>query len=63
MIQSMYTSIPDTSDAAYWIIKPNGLDRSITFVPRDKELHKELKQKARKLSQANSSYKNRNKKE
>jgi len=42
-----YTQIPDTSDNEYWEIKANdGQLRSQTFIPRDKELHRQLKLKA-----------------
>lgn len=47
MSKLLYTVIPDTSDATYWEMKPqNTLERSSTFVPRNKELHQQLKQKA-----------------
>ena len=62
MTQPTYTDIPDTSDSAYWMTSPNGQDRSTTFVPRDKELHKQLKAKAWKEIQAKNSYKDRRKK-
>ena len=63
MAQDQYTLIPDTSDANYWEIKTrNTLERSSTFVPRDKNLHQQLKQKAWKEIQAKHSYKDRNKK-
>ena len=62
MTQPTYTAIPDTSDSAYWITSYNGQTRSSTFVPRDKELHKQLKQQAWKEIQAKNSYKDRRKK-
>ena len=62
MTQPAYTDIPDTSDSAYWIISYNGQARSTTFVPRDKELHQQLKAKAWKEIQAKNSYKDRRKK-
>lgn len=47
MSQPVYTTIPDTSDLAYWELKTqNTQERSTTFVPRDKELHQQLKVKA-----------------
>ena len=47
MTQADYTEIPDTSDSTYWEaqIRDNQI-RSTTFVPRDKELHLQLKKKA-----------------
>ncbi|SFF35293.1 hypothetical protein SAMN05216167_15215 [Spirosoma endophyticum] len=63
MNQQQYTAIPDTSDNQYWIRTLNSQDRSTTFVPRDKELHRLLKQNAKKLSQPASSYKKRAKKD
>ena len=47
MTQPDYTTIPDTSDSTYWEVqvRANQL-RSTTFVPRDKELHLQLKKKA-----------------
>ncbi|QMW03448.1 hypothetical protein [Spirosoma foliorum] len=47
MNNSIYTEIPDTSDLTYWVIKrQDGQQRSVTFEPRDKELHQQLKRKA-----------------
>lgn len=47
MNHPIYSEIPDTSDLTYWAIKAqDGQLRSVTFVPRDKELHQELKRKA-----------------
>ncbi|GAB4000049.1 hypothetical protein GCM10028807_51870 [Spirosoma daeguense] len=63
MSESTHTAIPDTSDTTYWIATQNEQDRSVSFVPRDKELHRELKQKARKSSQSAPTYKSRNKKD
>ena len=63
MNQIQYTAIPDTSDNSYWISTHNSQDRSTTFVPRDKELHRELKLKAKKQNPSTSSYKNRAKKD
>lgn len=56
MSQPLYTEIPDTSDLNYWEIKihDNQL-RSTTFVPRDKELHQQLKKKAWATIQASQS--------
>ncbi len=53
MLESTYTSIPDTADLSYWEAKlvPNSL-RSITFVPRDKVLHQQLKVAAWAITQA-----------
>ncbi|MBC3787502.1 hypothetical protein [Spirosoma utsteinense] len=50
---SQYLEIPDTSDSNYWALKitHNG-DRSTTFVPKDKELHHELKVRAWKIIQS-----------
>ena len=62
MTQPPYTAIPDTSDLAYWMTSYNAENRSSTFVPRDKELHKQLKQQAWKEIQAKSLYKDRRKK-
>ena len=49
MIKSMegqeYTSIPDTTDTNYWAIK-HQKGKLSTFIPRNPELHKALKQKA-----------------
>ncbi|GAB3758939.1 hypothetical protein [Spirosoma pomorum] len=47
MSKPVYTRIPDTSDSIYWKVKlvPDSL-RSITFVPRDKALHQQLKKAA-----------------
>ncbi len=48
MNPSTYTSIPDTSDMDYWELKASDLeDRSKTFVPRDKDLHRALMIKQR----------------
>ena len=53
MSKKTYTAIPDTSDADYWELKSeDGRARSKTFVPRDKELHLELKTQAWKKIQA-----------
>ncbi|WP_461101461.1 hypothetical protein [Spirosoma koreense] len=47
MSHPIYTEIPDTSDLTYWEIKLQDSQlRCITFVPRDKELHQQLKRKA-----------------
>jgi len=60
MSQPTYTSSPDTSDTNYWEIKSqNTLERSSTFVPKDKELHHELKTKAWKEIQAGQTRKRR----
>lgn len=60
MSQDTYTSIPDTSDNAYWATKSEpGNVRSTTFVPRDKELHQRLKVKAWALIQASLRKSNR----
>ncbi|MDB5239687.1 MAG: hypothetical protein JWP57_312 [Spirosoma sp.] len=57
---SDYIGIPDTSDNKYWELKiTNNGDRSTTFVPRDKELHQELKVKAWKLIQSKQTRKPR----
>jgi hypothetical protein len=46
-IQQVYTSIPDTSDNEYWEAKPyDNRNRTRVFVPRNKELHQQLKAKA-----------------
>ncbi|RZK43281.1 MAG: hypothetical protein EOO61_05035 [Hymenobacter sp.] len=59
-----YTEIPDTSDNEYWEIKANdGQLRSQTFVPRDKELHKQLKIKAWAAIQAAQPRRKRNAKD
>jgi hypothetical protein len=48
-----YSEIPDTSDSHYWMLKiTNNGDRSTTFVPRNRELHQELKIKAWKVIQS-----------
>ncbi|GAB4017051.1 hypothetical protein [Spirosoma koreense] len=57
MNPSVYTEIPDTSDSSYWLAIHNSLNRSTTFVPRDKELHQGLKAKAWALKQATLSKK------
>jgi hypothetical protein len=60
MSQPNYTAIPDTSDNTYWAIKSEpGNVRSTTFVPRDKELHKQLKIKAWASIQASLKKSNR----
>lgn len=47
LAMKQYTEIPPTSDNEYWEIKPDdGQIRSQTFVPRDKQLHHQLKVKA-----------------
>ncbi|MVM33868.1 hypothetical protein GO755_27780 [Spirosoma sp. HMF4905] len=47
MSHPIYSEIPDTSDLTYWSIKAqDGQLRCVTFVPRDKELHQQLKRKA-----------------
>ncbi|AQG81933.1 hypothetical protein [Spirosoma montaniterrae] len=43
-IKSPYTSIPPTSDSAYWMLKFSDGKTSI-YVPRDRELDRELKRK------------------
>ncbi|WP_162387733.1 hypothetical protein [Spirosoma endbachense] len=61
MSQPVYTSIPDTSDANYWEIKSHSeKHQSSTFVPRDKELHQQLKAKAWVEIQASLDRKRRN---
>lgn len=57
MSDTTYTEIPDTSDSNYWESKTT--DRSTTFVPKDKELHQQLKKKAWVLIQASLAKKNR----
>ncbi|MBD2702625.1 hypothetical protein IC229_18405 [Spirosoma sp. BT702] len=57
MNEPTYTAIPDTSDSNYWEFCSS--DRSTTFVPKDKELHQELKRKAWALIQASQNKKNR----
>ncbi|GAB2579486.1 hypothetical protein [Spirosoma areae] len=60
MIQLTYTSIPDTSDTNYWQLKlMTGNVRSTTFVPRDKELHQQLRVKAWAVIQASLRKSNR----
>ncbi|WP_248479936.1 hypothetical protein [Spirosoma liriopis] len=60
MSQPTYTAIPDTSDNNYWAIKCEPGDvRSTTFVPRDKELHQQLKSKAWAVIQASLRKNNR----
>jgi hypothetical protein len=60
MSQPTYTSIPDTSDTNYWEPKSEPGDvRSTTFVPRDKELHQQLRVKAWALIQASLRKSNR----
>ncbi|MFD2932709.1 hypothetical protein [Spirosoma flavum] len=44
MSQPTYTSIPPTTDSAYWLLKSSDGKTSI-FVPRDKELDRKLKVK------------------
>ncbi|RYC71789.1 MULTISPECIES: hypothetical protein [Spirosoma] len=58
--QLPYTSIPDTSDTIYW--EPKSLKnnlRSTTFVPRDRELHQQLRVKAWAVIQASLSKRNK----
>lgn len=57
MDEPTYTEIPDTSDSNYWESKTG--DRSVTFVPKDKELHLRLKRKAWTLIQASLTKRNR----
>ncbi|GAB2554470.1 hypothetical protein [Spirosoma areae] len=60
MSQLTYTSIPDTSDSNYWQLKlMTGNVRSTTFVPRDKELHQQLRVKAWAVIQASLRKNNR----
>ncbi|QMW04991.1 hypothetical protein [Spirosoma foliorum] len=60
MSQPTYTAIPDTSDNNYWATKSEpGNVRSTTFVPRDKELHQQLKIKAWAIIQASLRKSNR----
>lgn len=60
MSQLTYTAIPDTSDNNYWDTKSEtGSVRSTTFVPRDKELHQELRVKAWAVIQASLRKSNR----
>lgn len=48
-----YTEIPPTSDLEYWQVKSNNLStRSKTFVPRNPELHHQLKTEAWEKIQA-----------
>ena len=62
MSESVYTQIPDTSDSNYWIKTENAKDNSTVFVPRDKELHCQLKEKAREANPVKILYGNRHKK-
>ncbi|MBD2701718.1 hypothetical protein IC229_13795 [Spirosoma sp. BT702] len=57
MSELTYTSIPDTSDNNYW--ESRTTDRSTTFIPKDKELHQELKRKAWAVIQASLTKRNR----
>ncbi|MBD2755157.1 hypothetical protein [Spirosoma validum] len=60
MSQPIYTAIPDTSDNNYWTIKSvAGSVRSTTFVPKDKELHQQLRVKAWAVIQASLRKSNR----
>jgi hypothetical protein len=63
-LMKTYTEIPDTSDNEYWQIKPNdGQIRSTTFIPRDKELHQQLKVLAWAIIQAAQPRRKRNAKD
>ncbi|CAN5125851.1 hypothetical protein [Spirosoma endophyticum] len=42
MSKPIYTSIPPTTDNAYWLVKSSDGKTSI-YVPRDKELDRQLK--------------------
>ena len=57
MNEATYTAIPDTSDTSYWETKSEqGITR---FIPRDKDLHHQLKLKAWATIQASLPQKNR----
>ena len=52
MSQTNYTSIPDTSDRAYWQLKTDDAGNSLQgFVPIDPQLHRQLKAQAWKAIQ------------
>ncbi|GAB3511072.1 hypothetical protein GCM10027341_50160 [Spirosoma knui] len=53
----VYSEIPETSDSGYWLAVENALNRSTTFLPRDRALHQSLKAKAWAIKQASLSKK------
>ena len=59
MSEPTYTEIPDTSDSTYWLVTQHEQSRSATFVPKDKELHQQLKKKAWAIIQASLTKRNR----